>query len=315
MNEFKLHPANNFIWNQLEFTKFLVENQNQLIIIDVLDGACLETIGVYQLLDQFQFKSVIIKTPNPLESHSRYRIECIRPWMYFKTEKNNYLDYHRWNRQFAFGFFYNRPMWYRIGLASYLQTHYQDITQINIRCDPKNQDQRQLFEVQELFNYHPQSFQEFCNVMHTWPICIEDQDGYTMGDTTTAYVDQLSQFYINFLIEIVSETWVSGRVFSLTEKTIRPMLMKKPFIVMGSKDCLDYLHQMGFYTFNEFWDESYDGYHGVERYKRILSVIDFLSKKSMQELNDMYLEMTYQLDHNYQLLISQTYKKNVELIV
>ena len=32
---------------------------------------------------------------------------------------------------------------------------------------------------------------------------------------------------------------------------------------------MEYMRQMGFQTFYQFWDEDYDGYEGKERYVRI----------------------------------------------
>lgn len=314
MNVIKIHPDNNSIWNTKEFVEFLSMHQHLSIVVELLDGACAETIGLYHLLDQFQFTSVTILTPNPLEQHKKYNIRCIRPWFYFDPGQTDYNSMHYWNKKFIFGFFYNRPMWHRIGLASWLQVHHKDITQINIRCNPNNNDHRHLFEVQKLFSFHRPSFQNFSKVMDTWPISVEETDTYTMGGTPGACVNQLIDYYPNFLIEIVGETWITGNVFTLTEKTIRPMALKKPFILMGSKDSLDYLHQMGFYTFNEFWDESYDGFENADRYVKILNLIDNLSKKSKDELDSLYHSMKYQLDHNYELIKSQSFKKTITKI-
>ena len=84
---------------------------------------------------------------------------------------------------------------------------------------------------------------------------------------------------------------------------------------MGSKNYLAYLRQMGFRTFTDFWDESYDGYEGKDRYFKILKLIDTLATKSLQELEYMYLSMQFTLDHNYQLLMEQSYKKHVNEIL
>ena len=89
---------------------------------------------------------------------------------------------------------------------------------------------------------------------------------------TDGFVKQTERVYKNFLIDIVAETFTTGDCFFITEKTVRPMLLKKPMIVMGSQDCLNYLRQMGFRTFGDFWDETYDGYKGRERYLRILDL-------------------------------------------
>ena len=92
------------------------------------------------------------------------------------------------------------------------------------------------------------------------------------------------------------------------------MWLKKPFIIFGSSNYLCYLRQMGFRTFGDFWSEDYDGYDGVDRFAKILTLIDSLAKKSAIELEQMYWDMQYTLDHNYNLLQSQTYNKVITQI-
>ena len=92
------------------------------------------------------------------------------------------------------------------------------------------------------------------------------------------------------------------------------MWLKKPFIVFASKNYLCYLRQMGFRTFADFWSEDYDGYEGRERFIKILQLIDSISKKSKTELNAMYWDMQYTLDHNYNLLLTQNYQNNITYI-
>ena len=80
---------------------------------------------------------------------------------------------------------------------------------------------------------------------------------------------------------------------------------------MGSKNYLDYLHQMGFRTFSDFWPEDYDGFDGRDRYIKILELIDNLAQKPIVELEKMYWDMQYTLNHNYDLLLNQTYNTNI----
>ena len=72
---------------------------------------------------------------------------------------------------------------------------------------------------------------------------------------------------------------------------------------------------MGFFSFNEFWSEDYDGYDGKERYHKILELIHTLSKKSHAEQKNLYYAMTYQLDHNYNLIVNRSYKSNIKPIL
>ena len=92
------------------------------------------------------------------------------------------------------------------------------------------------------------------------------------------------------------------------------MLLKKPMIVMASKNYLAYLRQLGFRTFADFWDEDYDGYEGADRYVRILDLIDSLAQRSIMDLEKMYWDMQYTLDHNYNLLMTQQYNRRIREI-
>ena len=310
MNLFTLIPANNSIWNFDNFLQFLIDNQGRAVDISTnAEGVCLESAGVYQLLSQFRYKNVTIHTSNLLEQHPVYQIKLTAPFKFFKIEHANYTHLHTWNKNKIFACFYNRPLWYRIGLGATLQHDYKHCSLINIRTQIDSVNQRALVETEQLFIHHPESFVKFLQECKTWPVTIEPVDGYTVGNCTTGHTDQLAEFYLNFLIDIVAETWTTGRTFFVTEKTVRPMLLKKPMIIMGSKNYLDYLHQMGFRTFADFWSEEYDGYEGGERYVKILQLIDNIAKKSIDELQRMYWDMQYTLDHNYNLLMTQTYNK------
>lgn len=313
MNWYKIRTGNDFIWNQVDFLNFLIKNQHQKIFITNLDeGGCMQANGVYDLLDLFEFESVTIKTGNNLESHKNYRIELGPERFRFFNADDKYQQFHLWNFNKVFGALYNRPIWYRIGLASYLQKYYPTQTLLNFRHDPHDPDQRELFELQKLFEAHPESIKNFASIINQFPLTVEKQDGYTKGGTTTQHTDQLAEFYPNFLIDIVAETFSVGQTFFPTEKTVRPMLLKKPFIVFGPKDYLEYLRQMGFRTFGDFWDETYDGYSDTDRYSKILQLIDWIAKKSLDELETIYLDMQYTLDHNYDLLTTQKFTRLIK---
>jgi len=314
-NKFVLLPANGFIWNRDEFIRFLIANQGHSVVIDTREeGVCLQSAGVYQLLENFGFTDVRIETNNPLEKHSQYVIDVVNPWKFFKVNNNNYQQYHRWNTSKIFGCLYNRPLWHRIGIAAEMQSKHNDISLINFRSDPHDSDQQQLFEIQQLFEYAPRSLDQFCQVKHTWPRQIESTDSYTIGNTTNAHTDQLANFYPEFLVDVVAETWTQGRCFFPTEKTVRSMLLKKPMVVMGSQDSLEYLRQMGFKTFYEFWDEDYDGFSQENRYQKILNLVNWIAQYPKAELEDMYRQMQPILDHNFDLLMSQDYNKIITKI-
>lgn len=317
MKKFTIIPGDNFIWNHDDLLRFLVKYQGMDIIISTRsEGCCANSIGLYKALDFFDFKSVTIDTANVVEKHAFYNISINQRsgFRFFSISNVDYSQYHTWNFRYIFGALYNRANWHRIGLASFLHQLHLSKTQLNFRYDPYNEDQRQEFELQRLFEIDPASMKRFANAIDYFPKQIEIEDGYTPGASTKQHTDQLVKFYQDFLIDIVAETFTSGQTFYPTEKTVRPMLLKKPMIVMGSKDFLVYLRQMGFKTFYKFWDEDYDGYEGRDRYLKILKLIDDLAQLSTSQLHNMYNNMQSVLDHNYNLLVNQQYSKNIQFI-
>jgi len=310
---FRIIPADTFIWNYNELIDFLLENQNQSIVIENgTEGCCARSVGLYTILDKFKFADVIIETSNILETHPAYKVKYVLPWKFINISQPVESELHAWNKTALFGTLYGRPLWHRLGIAAHLLTHYSDISKVGFVANPANQDQRELYELTQLWQHSPQSFVNFANTQHLLPLVHQDIDNYAPGSTLTdGFVAQTKKIYPNFLVDIVAETFISGDCFFITEKTIRPMLLKKPFIVMGSKNFLGYLRQLGFKTFYEFWDENYDGYADGNRYNHILKLIDQVATMRPDELEAMYHSMQDVLDHNYNLLISSKFKKTI----
>lgn len=316
MNTFTIITADGFIWNYNDLLKFLVDNQGKDITIDTNgEGCCSTSNGTYQLLAPFKFNSVTIKTNNVVEYHPVYNISVgVSSFRFFELANGDYSEYHTWNQSKIFGALYNRAIWHRTGLASHMAKYHASTTALNFRSNPHTDEGRKLFELQQLFERVPATARDFFEVADQFPVQLEAQDGYTVGATTTEHTDQLCEFYRDFLIDIVAETFTSGRTFFATEKTVRPMLLKKPFIHMGPKCFLIHLRQMGFKTFHDFWDEEYDGYDGELRFAHILKLIDSLATKTSAELADMYDRMKPILDHNHNLLMSQQYNREINYV-
>lgn len=106
-------------------------------------------------------------------------------------------------------------------------------------------------------------------------------DQYDLGMNTNR---DLLAHYHRFDIELVAETFTLGTTFFPTEKTVRPLAAGKPFILYGPKNFLANLRNLGFHTFGDLWDESYDNLEGVERWNIIKSVIAYISEMPMSEL-------------------------------
>lgn len=114
------------------------------------------------------------------------------------------------------------------------------------------------------------SFSSFLNTVKILESRDLDQIEYTELNkkNTTMWPPRLTwrgaeNFYCESWADLVSETHIElyGDVF-LTEKTFKPMAYGLPFILNASRGSLSHLRQLGYHTFPEIFDESYDAMPG-----------------------------------------------------
>ncbi len=313
-NNYCITCTNDRIWKLTELLSFLKENQEQSIKLYINPEAIdLKKIGLYEILDLFNFKSVVIFTCNPFEFHNQYTIICKNPT--FFLEEAAIVDplLHQWTKDKIFLTMYRRPTASRLGLAGHLFANHNDISHIHFSASV-SADKLELYEMNKLLTYDLPSIINVGKMIPNMPLELASSQYYSKFGFMSNFDSALREYYRQILIDIVGETHVLGDTFFPTEKTTRPMWLKKPFIVFASKNYLCYLRQMGFRTFADFWSEDYDGYEGRDRFIKILQLIDSISKKSKTELNAMYWDMQYTLDHNYNLLLTQNYQNNITYI-
>jgi hypothetical protein len=77
-------------------------------------------------------------------------------------------------------------------------------------------------------------------------------------------------------IEIVLETLFDDTRLHLTEKSLRPIACRQPFILASTQGSLEYLRSYGFKTFDTVWDESYDQI--VDPKERLLAITSLMKQ-------------------------------------
>lgn len=108
--------------------------------------------------------------------------------------------------------------------------------------------------------------------------------------------------YHRFDIEIAIETYTRGVCFLPTEKTIRPITAGKPILVHGPRQFLARLRDLGFRTWCDYWDESYDDLEGTDRWSAMKQTIKYIS--SEQDLNPGIFKIAeYNRQHHQQLMV------------
>jgi hypothetical protein len=129
------------------------------------------------------------------------------------------------------------------------------------------------------------------------PILLSPRDRYT-STRGYFYDDPLTDLYCDILVDIIVESHVVGNTFFPTEKTIRPMVGNKPFVVYGPANYLNNLKQLGFRTFDDVWDESYDQYEGPQRWFSMRGLIDQLAQISSTQWTQILQHCAQITQHN-----------------
>ena len=308
---FQLSCTSDKIWNLTELISYLAGHQNKDICIKLTPEAIgLENIGLYKILDQFEFNSVVIKTWNPLEQHPKYTIELLGSNFWIKRTPAcapaKQLNTH------AFLCLYHRPTAARLGITGYLNKHHKEnsIIHFSVKTDA---DSRVHFELDKLLSWDLQSVIDASELIPSLPILQSSSDRLTMFNGYD-YTDPLTQLYDNAFVDVVVESHVGGTTFFPTEKTFRPIILGKPFIIFGSVNYLAYLRQMGFRTFWEFWDEDYDGYADANRLDKIYQTLKQIGSMTIEQRNQLTQAIQPIVDHNRQLILKQRWDKQIKLI-
>lgn len=111
---------------------------------------------------------------------------------------------------------------------------------------------------------------------------------------------------------VVTETNFYDDKLHLTEKIFKPIVTRRPFILVSAPGNLAYLKSYGFKTFSDYIDESYDDEQDPDRrIEMIVNELEKLCQMPHKELMTMFEKMKDVLEFNHQ----HFYGKFKEIIV
>jgi len=141
---------------------------------------------------------------------------------------------------------------------------------------------------------------KFANIINDLPYSDIDETNENDGISFLQSLNWKS-IYKNIGLEIVLET-MSNPGFFITEKTIRPILFGKPFLIIGSPSFEKNLKDMGFYIFDDLIDKGYDEYGGVLAVQNVYnSVLPQIIENNIIE--EIFKNHKDKLEHNQNLMV------------
>jgi hypothetical protein len=116
-------------------------------------------------------------------------------------------------------------------------------------------------------------------------------------------VDPVKHLYDESLVNIITETYFFNKIIHITEKTYKPIAFMQPFILVAAAGSLKHIKDMGFKTFDQFWDESYDlEVDDKKRFTMIMSLIESISKWTEEEKTQFTFKVKDVVDYNVEHL-------------
>ena len=140
------------------------------------------------------------------------------------------------------------------------------------------------------------------NVKLNLPWVLDEQSDPGLRDHYRPISPELQHFMSNSMIDVVCDTIMLSSPLTArqqtTEKPFRSICMFKPWLYLGCQGGLAYMRDLGFKTFNDYWDETYDDISDPDlRYQAVINIINLIDSdahfhRKLQGIENILL-------HNY----------------
>lgn len=293
-------------WSNKQQVKELLDQltPGESILLDLCsEGPSLHSIGVVDFLNNYNLDIHITRWSNSVESVPYKKKFCNETSHFYS------MSYHYWTDEIEnyqvghkFGLFIGRNSLARNRI---MYDVYHQLPQQFLMSKMQNVYGRSWIDSDEWFNdAEKNSVKDWilnCTVTSLDNHTVQDQ--YQIPEVSSGNLARsLLGHYNKFNVELVCETYTVGQTFFPTEKTVRPIVGSKPFIVYGPAGYLNNLQQQGFRTFNNVWDESYDNYQGPQRWNAMLKLLKHLSSLSPEQWTLILDQTTDTIRHNREVL-------------
>lgn len=119
------------------------------------------------------------------------------------------------------------------------------------------------------------------------------------GSASAHFGHREYKLWQNSFVHLVNETVFYEPKLHLTEKTFKPIVALRPFILVASPGNLAYLKSYGFKTFSDWWEEGYDDIQDHDsRLNAIIQIVTNLCNRPFKEIQEMLRDMQTVLQHN-----------------
>ena len=141
----------------------------------------------------------------------------------------------------------------------------------------------------------------------------EDSTGFD-SVSNSQWFNSGNEYYIDSYFNIVTETFFEEPALRFSEKIYKPIIYRQPFILYSTPFSLRQLRSVGYKTFGDFIDESYDEIQDHEkRLDALNEEVKRLCSLSLDELHNQYVKMKDILDSNFENFINVLKRTDINL--
>lgn len=269
------------------------------VLLHVNEGHNPKYNGLYELLDQlcdyykWDKSKICIVIANPTFSHDYYQTISGK-WYTFDGLSQPMVPVYPWNGEKDYGMFIGRVTPARIGaLVKHLNFEFKSNGLTSFNGVIKNC-------VTEMTDYLIESDNRASMVENIQPYSDIDKIHYgpIWQDRHTTLSLMWSNVYKRIGIDIVCETSTEPESFSFSEKTLRPLFYKRPFLIVGCKGYVQYLKDYGIKTFEPWISDEYDQHEELHRVDRVFKILDDLIRNN--KLKTIHERCQDIFEHNHQ---------------
>lgn len=263
--------------------------------LDIISRILSKTKCKYKIYHCEKDSFIIAKNYNLKIDYFDYYFTSIASNMYTKDDfvnDNNRYIFDKKISCFNLRFEYHR---YIIGL---LIKDFDTVLSLNNLCTTKQLLNNKTLP---LANFSPQTVEKILTShyeLKNTPI-LWDAENSDVVDIESDKQRNTIQGVSKAFVDVVTETRYASNMINLTEKTIKPIVAHRPFIMVGPVGTISHLQSLGFQTFNKWWDESYDNEtNHNKRLEMIYKIINDINNIPIDNLKIMLQEMRSVLEHN-----------------
>jgi len=278
--------------------------------------------GLYTFLDQlcdywqWNKSKIKIETTNVNEQHDEYWVEfnLDRAFMFSPQLIKKHVDQRAWNHDKTYGMFLSRANVTRIrGIHNHKNFQYQNQGLVSWHHDMKqNVD---LPVLKEYLESTDQRYSEMINVPPFSDIGPVLQQPISFAQRDVDW----NSVYERIGIELVFETSEHEDCWTISEKIMRPILYRRPFMIIAGKNYMektqeffaqDHIQQIaqgqaGMRFFNNVIPADYDKLEFVDRVDRVFEILHELIDSG--RINTIVEDCADDIEWNYRSL-EQTWK-------